>query len=1188
MSDLFARGKSNPCPTCGNDDGGCRGKHGDSDFNLCRTYADMAFGTVIQGADGRKWVCIERAHKGHTATFVIAKEKSSSTVNQEEFHRRRLEKMARKRKEEKQKRDRSLTNAQRHIIFSAILSQTSFGGTAQSDFLKRGYDTENLGEVDFRSVKKWQPINIDKTLDELNVSADAVPGYNPEFGSLRCTDGYLCPIRNYDREIIGAQVRVTDPGEDGGRYRWLSSPGASLHLKNGELPIAVFHPQEKPKGIALVEGVGAKPFYCSHNLDYLTIGAAGGQHLGSEKQLRYSIDRAIADHGNLPIFIILDAGWALNWQVKKKATDLMIWVKKNYPQVLVKIPDWNQISKKKGDIDEVDIDRNDIRNLSAENFLKKYKALFGYNGSKPSRMFDDWAKERVKLTADIKVNQRWLKIDKKLREQCDILIVRSPLGTGKTEALLRFLSEIGQLAILVGYRNSLLRNTINRANKPRLEDGKPVMPPVPAMHVKSVIETHGKSSFNMANDDSIKLWGGCADSFHRLSNVIEANPEYLFIHDEICSVLDHLKSGGTLKGRQQQAIEWDVNAIENSSFSVFLDANVCDRDVNFIRKVFPNKKILVVDNEYIDETKVKKFFFLESAGDDGTEFSSNPRDLPAQLHAIARNYKKTLYISDSQSGCEIFDLTQTKEGKEHFRLDRKTSRDKTSHAFQEDPAYFIVSGKIDSVSLSPSGESGLSIDFNDPRIEKLLNGSTQWFEAVLFDIRGTVGVNALTQLSARLRDCSVPIFVACPDFSNLDSNHCPQGNRLLDLIVERYTWIKDLILEADRSLKGDEILIKSMHLVADDIAKDPWFMESIADAGRIRFEHRSLKTCLKVALAQMGHEIHDLVQEVSEQSKEAYKASRETVKNAEAQKIYDARDLTWEETQRLDSQDADYDLQCAIAKSKFKHSLPGIEVSIAWTPELIRAAVIDDKKFVNRRWRLRQLNNEALFNATLKLSRKFNFETGIFNPGDVFFSEHIKIRAFRELGILTLLNKDSIKTNDPEVIEIVERYYKEPKFYRTLGITKAKVSQKSSKHIKKMCDRFLEYFGFRTEYAGRVGAEKQRAYRITTPRKITPFIGDIDCALKLREATAIEDAQAFTLADAIATGEQQTNHSWRSQQSINEVADMLNYCEDSESLEFIRACDIPAKVLSMAARRLTKQKQAQIKSWVIQQNQVAS
>ena len=90
--------------------------------------------------------------------------------------------------------------------------------------------------------------------------------------------------------------------------------------------------------------------------------------------------------------------------------------------------------------------------------------------------------------------------------------------------------------------------------------------------------------------------------------------------------LNHLKGGGTLKGRQQKLFEWDVETIRDAAFSCFMDANISDKEVDFIRELFPEKKIKVIKNEYKTD-KYRNFYFLETASDN-TDYSRNSKVHP--------------------------------------------------------------------------------------------------------------------------------------------------------------------------------------------------------------------------------------------------------------------------------------------------------------------------------------------------------------------------------------------------------------------------------------------------------------------------------------------------------------------------------------------------------------------------------
>ena len=1202
--------KTNPCPICGDTKGKCRHHSSDPNYVHCHTHAGTRKGEKVGN-----WVCIDDKHRGHTSGFRLDENKPQDSFNRDEWAKRKLE---RKRKLEAAEKERlgaiaqkSLPPKIRHKLYTKILGDLGLDLRTIDDLTRRGYDQEEIKRSGFKSVTRWQRINISALAKKLGVKPNQLPGVNKSGNGLLIGEsggGYLCPIRNYEGLIIGMQFRRHKPSDDRGRYGWCSGGNATLHLPNGELPIGVFHPSGKPEGIAVIEGVGAKPFYCAERLNYLTIGAAGGQHLNSPEQLKESIDAATAQHGNIPLVVILDSGWVLNKQVKGKAISLFSWLRTHYPNHEIKVPDWNQIHKSAGDIDEIGSGIK-VRALKLESFLAKYQAVFGESAKgelHASKQFEKWAEARVKLTADEKVDQRWLKIEPRWKDQADIIMIRSGLGTGKTEALLNFLAAYPELvSLLVGYRNSLLRNTIKRANSPRLgDDGKPVRRAIAADHIKNLIQ----NGINMGMDASIRLWSGCADSFHKLDRILSELNEYLLIHDEICSVLSHLKTGGTLKGNQQKAIDWDMQAIENATLTIMMDANLSDTEVSFVRKLYPHKRIMVVDNEYKDKSLAKDFIFLETKDKKGNGFSRNPKKLPVQLVEVAKKAGRVLWISDSQVSCEVADETLTKIGHQHFRLDRKTSKDELSEQFQEDPAYFLVDGNYDSASLSPSGESGLSIDFNDPRIIDLIQ-SKHYFDAVCFDVRGTIGVNALVQLSARLRDVNVPIYVSCPDFINLTSNPVPGGtDNLAKVMTERFINFQKLAIEEERQLSDKEIGDEMGKVIADQL----WFTQSLKDSAQISFEHKNLKLCLKTALAQSGHRIHDLVGDVTKHDEDTHKQNKELVKDRESEKIYNARDLTWEQSQLLDAKDVGYNDQCAIKKAKLKHELPGIENSMAWSPELIRA-FMDNRSWIENQKQLMQAPDKDLVKAVFLTTKKNSIENG-FSLGEIYYDKRIRTEALVELGVLKLLEMTSISAKNPEVRAIVDRYYDEPEFYDLIGISKAKKSETGS-HYKKMVERFLGCFGFELELVKKTKTE--RSYAKCYPAKIQPFIGDILVSLNRWKETTLQEAENIdlsggTFSDLIYKKEikkvppilvvsddkeknnmqkveySDTHSGWNTPQSISEVAGYLEQCDDAEALALLRQCEIPPAIFKLAARRLSPAKQRQIREWVEVQNRSAA
>ncbi|NJL78629.1 MAG: hypothetical protein HC917_06810 [Richelia sp. SM2_1_7] len=1015
------------------------------------------------------------------------------------------------------------------------------------------------------------------------------------------------------------QLRLHTP-IDGNRYRWLSTPQtATLKLQpENENPLAVFHPPGgNPEGIAIVEGTGAKPFFVAQRLNYLTIGAAGGQWLGSEKLLTKYIKQALEQYGELPIVVIPDAGFALNTQVKQKLADTFDWLKTHFNQSEIKALDWNQIHKSQCDIDELD-DLSVVRCLSLESFRdKKYKEVFaGKNGF---NRFNKWAEDRVKLTADITQHEKWLTIPQNIQNDCDILLIRKSLGGGKTQALIEFLKPLDTISLLVGYRNTLLHNTIDRANNMGLS----------AQHIKSVVEqVSGGKYVNFAADNSIKLWGGCADSFNKFNAIKSHNSDYFLIHDEICSVLGHLKGGGTLKGRQQAAIDWDTDAIRNSQFSIMMDANLSDREVEFIRALFPEKRIKVLDSVY--PANPRHFIFLETETS-LKDYSRSPKYLPSQLIEKAKENNKVLWISDSQRSCEVTDELLTKNGHKHFRLDGKTSHDELARQFQSNPKQFITTAQLDSLSLSPAGESGLSID---------LFG---YFDAVCFDIRGTVSVNTLTQLSARLRDTNVPIYVACPEFVNMTSDPCPYVAKKVKEVYEQRLDLNTVIsMQVDQGLSTSEAWVKACDEMKE-LINNPWFIASLDDAKQLKFEHSNLKLVLKTALVQAGHRVTDLAEKADESTHDEVQETKETVKKREAQKVFSSEDITWEQSQELSKKDVNYDDKCKIRKARLKHQLPGIEQTPSWNTDFVYAVDVDDKQFLLKRWRLKQLQDEELFAAVFKSEKKFNFEHG-FSARDVWKSTSTKIEALKLLGVGKIIASGVFSSQDAWLQEIVNRYYDEPGWFELIGISKAKRTlnddgtPKNLQYVNKMIERFVDYFGLECVKATTIRGN--HLYEVTTSENFDDFILDIDEAFGTRRDALIESCREISLKEAANKAEENArvqqewerkhqaelnqkilenalsstqhiggvpvshsiyinqtenlhptevyketdNTEWTELETIADVASMLECCDTPEMLADLRGCNIPADVFRLAARSLPSDKQRIIREWVLSQN----
>ncbi len=866
------------------------------------------------------------------------------------------------------------------------------------------------------------------------------------------------------------------------------------------------------------------------------------------KPLAKALEDAKVNGFSLDLEIVPDAGFALNSHVKRNLNNLaeilegVVKDGENYNPVIV--AEWNQICKNCGDIDELP-DLEVIRHLQLQSFYKKYQTAFDN-----PQAFEKWAKDRIELTADIVQYERWLSIPKDIAQQCDILLIRKGLGGGKTQGLIEFLLTQQIITLLIGYRNTLLNNTIKRSNEKGLS----------AAHIKAAKEFEqvikgfsSKIRINLAGEDSItKLWAGCADSFHKFNALIGHVGEYFTALDEIVSVLGHLKSGGTLKKRQQDAISWVTETIENSAFSIMMDANLSDKEVEFIRKLFPQKRILVLDS--IHEVSPRTFHFVETKTK--KDYSRGSNHLPEHLLQIAKQHKRVLWLSDSQRSCEAANELFVKEGHKHFRLDRKTSSDELAKLFQEDPANFIVTEQLDSASLSPSGESGLSI---------ALFG---YFDAVLFDIRGTVGVNTLTQMSARLRDTKVPIFVACPEFVNFTENICPHATHKLEKVMQdKIEWAICLqqryaiavASKAEIELIDTDFAKLVLDSFREDALQDLWFTQSLQDAKQLVYEHQNLKLTLKTALLQQGNIINDLLVKINAQTEEEFKETKKAILMRQAIKIFESIDIDFETAQILNQSDQDYDVQCQVQKAFLKHRLPGIEHTTSWSPEFIYQVLLKNPHFLEGRWRLHQLQDEELAKAEFINNNKHSLERRAasatneegFNPMEVWSNKSTKLEALREFGVKQLIDGQTFTASGAQAF--VDRYYSEESWFNLIEISKAKKTYKvdgnlaNTKYVKVMADRLLDFFGLEAK-SPVSKARSEKTYHIDIPDQFKNFITDIDNCYSVRAENAKAKAEKISLTELAQTEEEHrkldsqgnTENLQEVNQPITEMSEAIN------------------------------------------------
>ncbi|NMG11373.1 hypothetical protein DP117_32710 [Brasilonema sp. UFV-L1] len=282
-------------------------------------------------------------------------------------------------KAEKERLSRLLSESDRNKHIRNIFSQLPLFLEHWDDLRRRGLSDDLIKAGMFRSVVSWQKLDreVSHQLAGVSISGRSLTNFD---------SGYLIPVWNEKSEIVSWQLRVDNPGEDEGKYRWASSRlkkkrpnGPTSHLSNGELPLTYCFPVTNRCGnsninnflltdqqsdllsvgdsfsldphIGLAEGF-LKPWIISQLRSQIVIGAAGGNFASSPEILkRYLLEaKAVLGIDNCPLILWADAGAILNKNVMRQYRRTYVLLRKlGYT---MRVAWWGQLDKSCADPDE--------------------------------------------------------------------------------------------------------------------------------------------------------------------------------------------------------------------------------------------------------------------------------------------------------------------------------------------------------------------------------------------------------------------------------------------------------------------------------------------------------------------------------------------------------------------------------------------------------------------------------------------------------------------------------------------------------------------------------------------------------------------------------------------------------------------------------------------------------------------
>jgi hypothetical protein len=996
------RGLGNTCPVCASSSGKCKwqnyelsakngkvtptvktlcmtgaGGYGNPDYHYFNDTRDGQWGVYIPLADWNE-------HRGEN--FQATPEQREQWVkDQQEKQKALLE-------AENNRRAESLPALERDITARAIVAQLSLNEIDRKDLIRRGFTQQQIKEIGFVSVEKFQRLK-----EPVN---HRFPGVNIQGTKLNNgIAGILIPLYTVTGEIVAFQIRNREQSNN--RYRWLSSTwergrdnGSAPCLPNGENPLTFTYPQlletntpqnsiglvRAPKtltlrhSIGLAEGTGAKPNLAAILTGQQIIGAAGGQWLSSPQLFKDGLERWRAEY----IDLYLDGEDIHKPQVIRRWVNL-------YHQLI----DWGykpRLMWSGSDIDELE-DFSLLREIGIDEL-----------GANPS--FDNG---RLQLSI-LKLLPPPVSLARKLYQQSKhftpnqiqsnrflkweipttglensmsgyppstLVGIKSALGTGKTEVLKALgatAREQGLELIFIGYRNNLLRQTCDR-----LDD---------LYHVVDEDKVILSSDYHKAL---------CHHSASLLDPAEMTNK--IVILDECVSDLSDMLTSKLTAGRRKDGTDSRQvrlahleQLIVNSHSVVALDAYLSDTELDFLRKLRPFDFVHKIENTYRNQMNVRmvnqKSTVTRAILDDALAGSN------------------LLITATTQKHCENLEKSLIRVGIPEAsicRIDSTTDRDESIGLFFRNPKAYLEEHRPQIVILSPTAESGISID---------LPG---YFQTHYHFHLGNLGILSGLQFLGRYRDFTVPRVI-----------YCERQGRIHDGNSSSFTkWVKD---EFDRQVHEDMTLVftllargsvdEAMNILTSYAQKeDHWLKLAHQYKASLNEEMKHLRELFVAAMVTDGYTVTIDREDLDGCDDTDDLMGRVEVERrvVQSRRIYEAPNIDRLQYEAIRNNPSANEIDRLLASKHYltQQQLPGIMEAESYSAEMIQMLKYNHPALVKQLETYHYLLNPELAEANHLAAWLPVMETeSVWLPDQLNRSSLALVKVGRALGLHALIGKN--------------------------------------------------------------------------------------------------------------------------------------------------------------------------------------
>jgi hypothetical protein len=895
------KGLGNSCPVCASTSGKCRwqnyelsaknGKTTPTVKTLCMTgaggYGNPDYHYFNDTRDGQWGVYIPlvdwNEHRGE--------DRQATPGEREEWVKNQQLKQQALLEAENQRRAESLPALERDIAARAILAQLSLNEIDRKDLIRRGFTAQQIREIGFKSVEKFQRLKepVNNRFPGVNISGTRLNN--------KSIAGILIPLYTITGEIVAFQIRNREPSKS--RYRWLSSTwetgrdnGAAPSLPNGENPLTFTYPQllgviPVIRSIGLAEGTGAKPNLAATRMGQQVIGAAGGQWLSSPELLKDGLERWRAS--------VIDL--YLDGEDPQKPQVIRRWVNLYY-QLL----EWGY--KPRFMYSGRDIDELEDLLLLREIDLDELEYLVSSKLPPPPPIVS-LARKLYQKSKHFTPNQtqsnRFLQWEiPKTGLENTLVGIKSALGTGKTEvlkALGAWARERGLELIFIGYRNNLLRQTCDR---------------IPDL-------------YHVGDEDKVFLDSDYHKAIcHHSAGLIDPAQmgNKVVILDECVSDLSDMLTSKLTAGRRkdgndsrQVRLAHIEELIKHSHGVVALDAYLSDTELDFLRKLRQFDFVHKLENTYRNQMNVRMV----------NQKSTVTRAILDDALAGAN----LLITATTQKHCENLEKSLIRIGIPEAnicRIDGTTDRDDTIALFFRNPKAYLEEHRPQIVILSPTAESGISIDL------------AGYFRTHYHFHLGNLGILSGLQFLGRYRDFSAPRVIYCERQGRIGDGNSSSFSK----------WVKD---EFDRQVHEDMDLVfmlldkgaadEAMKILTSYTQKeDLWLKLAHQYKANLNEEMKHLRELFIEAMVTDGYTISIDSEDIDGCDDTDDLMGRVEVERrvVQSRRIYDAPDITRLEYEAIRNNPSANELDRILASKYYltQQQLPGIMETESYSAELIQ------------------------------------------------------------------------------------------------------------------------------------------------------------------------------------------------------------------------------------------------------------